>query len=76
MIKFAIKWAPFGGASTGELLATFGVDRWRFAQMIREALHPRAGDRRDVRALKRSLLDLLTWAWRMYPDSSASHPQR
>ncbi|MFX0574402.1 hypothetical protein [Nocardia nepalensis] len=76
VLEFAIRWAPFGGASAGELLVAFGVNRWRFVQLTREALRPRAGDGRDVRAVKRSLFDSLTWAWRMYPDSWASHPQR
>ncbi|MFE3001708.1 hypothetical protein ACFXG4_42860 [Nocardia sp. NPDC059246] len=75
VINFAFRWAPFGGAPADELLVTFGVNRWRLIQMIRQALLPRAGDRRDARALKRNLLDAVTWAWRAYPDSSAAHTE-
>ncbi|MGK8558220.1 Zn-ribbon domain-containing OB-fold protein [Nocardia gipuzkoensis] len=73
VIEFAIRCAPFGGASADELLVAFGVTRWRFVKMIGEALRPRAGDSRTARALKCNLLDALTWGWRVYPDSSASH---
>jgi hypothetical protein len=70
VINFAIRAAPTGGACAGELITTFGVTRWRFMQMIREALASRPGDGRNARALKRNLLDALTWAWHDYPDSS------
>lgn len=73
-IRFAIRWAPFGGATAGDLLVTFGVTRWRFVQMLREALRPRARDSRDVRALKRNLSDSLLWAWGVFPDSSTPPP--
>jgi uncharacterized OB-fold protein len=71
VVTFAIRSAPSGGASAGELLADFGVSRWRFMLMIREALRPRACDSRNTRASKRNLLDTLSWAWRVYPDRSA-----
>lgn len=73
VIKFAIRWAPFGGADACDLMVTFGVNRWRFIQMLRESLRPRGGDRRDVRTLKRNLLDTLAWSWQAHPDSSAAH---
>lgn len=70
VIDFAIRWAPFGGASAGDVLVTFGVDRWRFVQMVRAALHPCAADSSNTRAVKRNLSDALTWAWRAIPGSS------
>ncbi|WP_429455066.1 Zn-ribbon domain-containing OB-fold protein [Nocardia sp. GP40] len=73
VVEFAIRRAASGGASAGELLVAFGVTRWRFVQMIREALVQRPSDTRDARTLKRNLLDSLSWAWRAYPDSSASY---
>ncbi|WP_067678184.1 Zn-ribbon domain-containing OB-fold protein [Nocardia miyunensis] len=74
VIEFAIRWAPARGASTSDLLVNFGVTRWRFVEMVRESLQPRASDSRHAAALKRNLLDSLTWAWRMYPDSRESRP--
>lgn len=73
-IRFAITWAPFGGASADELLMTFGVTRWRFVQRVREFLQPRAGDTRNERTIKQNLLEAVSWGWRMYPDSSAARP--
>lgn len=73
VVEFAIRRAPSGGASAGELLVAFGVTRWRFVQMIREALVQRPSDTRDARTLKRNLLDSLSWAWRAYPDSSLAY---
>lgn len=73
LISFAVRWAPFGGANAEELFVTCGVTRWRFVQMIRDALRPHPHDSRKARAFKRNLLDALSWAWRAYPDSSACH---
>ncbi|MFE3259815.1 hypothetical protein, partial [Nocardia sp. NPDC059229] len=73
VVEFAIRRAPSGGASAGELLVAFGVTRWRFVQMIREALTQTPSDTRDARTLKRNLLDSLSWAWRAYPDSSTAY---
>ncbi|WP_433712389.1 Zn-ribbon domain-containing OB-fold protein [Nocardia sp. CA-084685] len=67
LISFAIRWAPFGGASAGELLVTFGVTRRRFLQMLEEALDPRRTDSVKVRGLKRQLKDALAQAWQMSP---------
>ncbi|MEV4239643.1 OB-fold domain-containing protein [Nocardia sp. NPDC049737] len=67
LISFAIRWAPFGGASAGELLVTFGVTRRRFLHMLEEALDPRRTDSVNVRGLKRQLKDALTQAWQMSP---------
>ncbi|MFF0457777.1 hypothetical protein [Nocardia africana] len=72
VIMFAIRWAPFGGAPAEELMITFGVTRWRFLHMIRQALRPRAGDRKDARTVKRHLLEVVNWSWHAYPDSSSS----
>ena len=65
LVDFAIRWAPFGGATAGELLVTYGVTRRRFLQMVDEALHPRRTDSVNVRGLKRHLQDSLAQAWRM-----------
>ncbi|MFQ6398767.1 Zn-ribbon domain-containing OB-fold protein [Nocardia sp. KC 131] len=65
LISFAIRWAPFGGATAGELLVTFGVTRRQFLQMVEEALHPRRADSLEVRGLKRHLRDSLTQTWRL-----------
>ncbi|MEU1205653.1 hypothetical protein [Nocardia sp. NPDC005825] len=73
VVEFAIRRAPSGGASAGEVLVAFGVTRWRFVQMIREALVQRPSDTRDARTLKRNLLDSLSWAWHAYPDSSPAY---
>ncbi|MCP2318009.1 putative OB-fold protein, contains Zn-ribbon domain [Nocardia amikacinitolerans] len=63
LIGFAIRWAPFGGATAGELLVTFGVTRRRFLLMVDEALCPRGSDSIAVRELKGRLLESLTEAW-------------
>ncbi|MQY21464.1 Zn-ribbon domain-containing OB-fold protein [Nocardia macrotermitis] len=73
LIRFAIQWAPFGGASAEELLVTFGVTRWRFVQAIRENLRPRTGDSRTVRTFKRNLLDALSLGWQIYPNSAGAN---
>jgi hypothetical protein len=65
LISFAIRWAPFGGATAGELLVTFGVTRRQFLQMVEEALRPRRTDSVEVRGLKRHLQDSLTQTWRL-----------
>ncbi|MGW4124901.1 hypothetical protein [Nocardia sp. NPDC004711] len=75
VIEFAIRWAPFGGAPSDELMITFGVDRWRFLQMIREALRPHASDRPYAQTIKHNLLEVVSWSWHAYPDSSVSHPK-
>ncbi|MFQ6398777.1 Zn-ribbon domain-containing OB-fold protein [Nocardia sp. KC 131] len=75
LIGFAIRWAPFGGATTGELLVTFGVTRGRFLQMLDEALHPQQTDSDNMRGLKRHLQNALAQAWQgsttALPASSA-----
>ncbi len=63
VIGFAIRWAPFGGATAGELLVTFGVTRQRFLHMVEEALNPQRTDSVKVRGLKRHLKDSLAQAW-------------
>lgn len=63
MIRFAIQWAPFGGASGAELLVKFGVTRRRFVQLVLDALDPRGQDNLRVRALKRRLRTSLAQAW-------------
>ncbi|WP_433197907.1 Zn-ribbon domain-containing OB-fold protein [Nocardia sp. CA-107356] len=69
LIGFAIRWAPFGGATAGELLVTFGVTRRRFLHMVEETLHPRRADSAKVRGLKRHLQDSLTQAWQSNPTA-------
>ncbi len=71
LIRFAIEWAPFGGASGEELLVRFGITRWRFVQAIRENLRPRVSDTSTARTFKRNLLDALSWGWQIYPDSAS-----
>ncbi|MEV5646759.1 hypothetical protein AB0L57_00785 [Nocardia sp. NPDC052254] len=65
MLDFAIHWAPFGGAGTGELLVAFGVDRSRFVEMMGAGLRPTHADNREAQWLKRALSDALTSAWRI-----------
>ncbi|MEV4126826.1 OB-fold domain-containing protein [Nocardia sp. NPDC049707] len=69
LISFAIRWAPFGGATAGELLVTFGVTRRRFLHMMEEALDPRRTDSVQVRGVKRHLKDALTQAWQATPTA-------
>ena len=67
LIRFAIRQAPFGGASASELLMAFGVTRMRFVTMLHEALSSKRTDTQSVRRLKRHLLDSLMRAWRANP---------
>ncbi|WP_433685798.1 Zn-ribbon domain-containing OB-fold protein [Nocardia sp. CA-119907] len=69
LISFAIRWAPFGGATAAELLVTFGVTRQRFLHMVDEALHPQQTDSVEVRGLKHYLRDALAQAWQMRPTA-------
>ncbi|WP_245672433.1 Zn-ribbon domain-containing OB-fold protein [Nocardia anaemiae] len=69
LITFAIRWAPFGGATAAELLVTFGATRRRFLQMLDEALAPRRTDSVSVRGQKRQLKDALAQAWQMSPTA-------
>ncbi|MFD8249618.1 hypothetical protein [Nocardia sp. NPDC059691] len=73
VIEFAIRWAPFGGASAGDLLVAFGATRLRFLQLVREALDPRPDDDPHARALKRDLVGSLSWAWLVCTDSAAPY---
>ncbi|MFI7194020.1 hypothetical protein ACIBQ0_30195 [Nocardia nova] len=59
LIDFSIRWAPFGGADSGDLLISFGVSRRRFVEMMRAGLQPRRTDNQETRWLKRRLLDAL-----------------
>ncbi|MCP2298555.1 putative OB-fold protein, contains Zn-ribbon domain [Nocardia amikacinitolerans] len=72
LIGFAIRWAPFGGATAGELLVTFGVTRRRFLLMVDEALCPRGSDSIAVRELKGHLRESLAEAWQV--DSRHRYP--
>lgn len=65
VIDFAIRWAPFGGATAEELFAHFGVTRPRFWQLVSTALTPRSSDDPRARHLKRRLLLALAQAWRV-----------
>jgi hypothetical protein len=63
VIDFAIRWAPFGGADSGDLLVAFGVGRRRFVEMVHAGLRPRRTDNQEVRWLKRGLQSALASAW-------------
>lgn len=63
IIRFAIQWAPFGGATAGEIFVLFGVTHQQFLQMMREALDPREADLPQIRWVKESLCKSLTEAW-------------
>ena len=63
VVDFAVRWAPFGGASSGDLLVTFGVERTRFLEMVRTGLQLRRADNDEARWLKGRLLDALALAW-------------
>ncbi|MFF0496482.1 hypothetical protein ACFYU5_08775 [Nocardia aobensis] len=63
MIEFAIRWAPFGGSSSGDLLVTFGVDRPRFMTLLQHGLRLRRVDDPEELRLKRRLSEALTAAW-------------
>jgi hypothetical protein len=63
VIGFAIRWAPFGGATTGEVFVTFGMTRRRFLRLVDEALHTRRTDTATVRRLKHQLQKSLSQAW-------------
>ncbi|WP_433733254.1 Zn-ribbon domain-containing OB-fold protein [Nocardia sp. CA-129566] len=69
LIGFAIRWAPFGGATAGELLVAFGLTRQRFLQIVEETLYPRRADSAEVRVLKRLLKNSLTQAWQSSPTA-------
>ncbi|MDR7168293.1 hypothetical protein J2W56_002024 [Nocardia kruczakiae] len=70
LIDFSIRWAPFGGADSGELLISFGVSRRRFVEMMRAGLQTCRTDNQETRWLKRRLLDALAAAWKV--DNAAS----
>ncbi|MGW0041827.1 hypothetical protein [Rhodococcus sp. NPDC003348] len=63
VVGFAIRWAPFGGASAAELLETFGVTPARFRQLLRECLDPRGTADGRIRAMKYELSESLLGAW-------------
>ncbi len=74
VMAFAIRWAPFGGASPGDLLVAFGVDRRRFLQLLEEALGIRRSDSSEQRWIKRRLSDALSSAWQVegsFPTAAA-----
>ncbi|MET8799041.1 hypothetical protein ABZV91_21855 [Nocardia sp. NPDC004568] len=66
VLVFAIRWAPFGGATAEELFLNFGVTRQQFLRMTGAALATRRSDDPRISQLKQHLLMLLTQAWR--PD--------
>lgn len=63
VIDFAIRWAPFGGASAADLMETFGVTPARFRQLLRESLDPRGSADRYTATLKYELSEALLGAW-------------
>ncbi|MTE15057.1 Zn-ribbon domain-containing OB-fold protein [Nocardia aurantiaca] len=64
VLGFAVRWAPFGGATAAELLVTFGMSRRRFLRVVDDALNLRRTDTAMVRGLKRQLKQSLSEAWR------------
>ncbi|WP_068273969.1 hypothetical protein [Aldersonia kunmingensis] len=64
VIEFAIRWAPVGGSSTGDLLMTFGVGRRRLMTLLQEGVRYRPGGNAIARLLERSFWDALTSRWR------------
>ncbi|MEV0946698.1 hypothetical protein [Rhodococcus sp. NPDC049939] len=65
MIDFAIQWAPFGGASDGDVLVRFGVTRRRFMDLVLASLAPKATETPKIRAIKSQLCNSLAQAWNM-----------
>ncbi|WP_228538023.1 Zn-ribbon domain-containing OB-fold protein [Nocardia sp. XZ_19_231] len=72
LLGFAIRWAPFGGATADELLVSFGMTHRRFLQMVDEVLRPLRTDCMQVRGLKRHLQDSLVQAWRTPPAAQSA----
>ncbi|MGW5381347.1 hypothetical protein [Nocardia sp. NPDC003963] len=70
LLVFAIRWAPFGGATAEEVFLTFGVTRRKFLQMTVEALDSRAFDDPRMGRLKKQLSLTLTRAWRADPTGA------
>ncbi|MEV0550645.1 OB-fold domain-containing protein [Nocardia salmonicida] len=71
LIKFAIRWAPLGGADPNELLVTFGVSRERFIRLLKDALCARGSDNRSARSTKSRLLATLVAAWKAETDEAS-----
>ncbi|MFD9550643.1 Zn-ribbon domain-containing OB-fold protein [Nocardia salmonicida] len=67
LIKFAIRWAPFGGADPNELLVTFGVSRERFIRLMKDALCTQGRDNWSARSMKSKLLAALLSMWNADP---------
>ncbi|MCX0275034.1 hypothetical protein NLM24_30940 [Nocardia zapadnayensis] len=72
MLVFAIRWAPFGGATAEELFVNFGVTRQQFLRMTGAALAARRSDDPRTSQLKQHLLMLLTQAWRPDRDTEST----
>lgn len=72
MLVFAIRWAPFGGATAEELFVNFGVTRQQFLRMTGAALAARRSDDPRTSQLKQHLLMLLTQAWRADRDAEST----
>lgn len=69
-VRYAIEWAPFGGAGAGDLLVEFGADRGRFLEMVYDGLRIRRDDNSEARWLKQRLSSSLAVAW--LPDKTTS----
>jgi hypothetical protein len=69
ILVFAIRWAPFGGATAEELFVNFGVTRQQFLRMTGAALTTRRSDDPRTSQLKQHLMMSLSQAWR--PDREA-----
>lgn len=63
VVEFAIRWAPFGGASPADLMENFGVTPARYRQLLRECLDPRGTNDLHVRAMGNELRESLLAAW-------------
>ncbi|MEV0362193.1 hypothetical protein ACIBEK_30335 [Nocardia fusca] len=64
ILVFAIRWAPFGGATAEELFVNFGVTRQQFLRMTGAALTTRRSDDPRTSQLKQHLMMSLSRAWR------------
>lgn len=62
-IRFAIQWAPYGGADASEIFPRFGVGRRRYVSLVEEALMPIDADDTHSRTVKYHLAAQLRQAW-------------
>jgi hypothetical protein len=72
IIEFALSWAPYGGATSADLLVAFGVHRDKFVELLRAALRPKSTDLDKLQDLKRNLDVSLQRAWNIDPAQTPS----